>query len=137
MPLSVNIGLVVGILGIGLPMIGVGGPTLGWFLVALSVFLIGVGVVPRAWSWFRGTARDETEAQPATKPEPQETASASTEPPKSSVRRFNNRVRQKFLNLYMERSERLQKENEQLNAEKHPSQEKGRQSNDGEPKNTQ
>jgi hypothetical protein len=130
MPLSVNIGLVVGILGIGLPMIGVGGPTLGWFLVALSVFLIGVGVVPRAWSWFRGTARDETEAQPATKPETQETASASTAPPEASVQRFNNRVRQMFLNLYMDRSETLQKENEQLKAERNDSQGKGSKSSE-------
>jgi hypothetical protein len=53
MPLSVNIGIVVGILGVALPMVGVGGPALGWSLIGLSLVLIVIGAVPRGWSWIR------------------------------------------------------------------------------------
>ena len=92
----------------------------------------------QAWTrWALERQADQPEASSATKPEAQETASASTQPPEASVQRFSNRVRQKFLNLYMDRSERLQKENEQLRAQGEAPQEKGQKSSDGESTNPQ
>jgi hypothetical protein len=55
----------------------------------------------------------------------------------ASVQMFNVYLRQKFLNLYMDKSERLQKENEQLRAQREAPQEKASQPENDTPTNPQ